>query len=501
LSFVDELVLGEWQKVGVEPAELCDDAAFVRRTSLDLTGTLPTPEQVRAFAADRQPNQRERWIDALLERPEYVDYWSLRWSDLLRAHRRTLGEKGLASFRNWLATALRQNRPADQIVRDLLTARGNLYTNGAAAMFFVDQSPQDLGETTAQVFLGVRMQCARCHHHPFEAWSQDDYFSLAACFAKVRRKDSLEGGRFGGLQAVLSDDAGVVTHPVTGAAVSPRGLGGAVLPGSAGLPHAAADPRVGLAAWVTAAANPYFAKNLVNRYWAFLFGRGLVHQVDDLRDTNPAAHPELLAALARDFTARGFDLKHLLRTICRSRVYQLAAEPAPRRDVAGIFLTHHVPRRLPAEVLLDAVNQAAGTHEAFANLPLGQRAIALPDNAVVSEFLEIFGRPKRTTTCACERRSEPDLRQTLHLANAESLHRKLGDPNGRIAKLLAANRPDREIVEELYLATLSRLPDEAELKSVQQFLVGAATKKDVKKEVMEDLLWTLLNTAEFSFSR
>jgi hypothetical protein len=490
-NFIDELAAAEWQKVGVEPAPLCDDATFLRRASLDLTGTLPTPEAVKAFLASPEPNKREKLIDSLLERPEYVDFWSLRWGDLLRAHRRTLGEKGLASFRNWLGTSIRDGRPANQMVRELLTAQGNLYANGAAAMFFVDQTPQDLAETTAQIFLGLRLQCARCHHHPFESISQDDYYSLAAFFAKVRRKDSLEGGRFGGLQAVLVDEAGAVAHPVTGAPVPPRVLGGKA---QAAVP---ADARQMLAEWVTAADNPYFAKNIVNRYWAFLFGRGLVHPVDDLRDTNPATHPALLDAVAQDFIKHGYDLKHLLRTICRSRVYQLAAETAPKRDVAGAFLTHHVPRRLSAEVLLDAVNHAAGTSETFANLPPDTRAIALPDTSVPSEFLDIFGRPKRTTTCACERRGDPDLRQTLHLANSEALHQKIGHASGRIAKLLAAKRSDDEIIEELYLVALARLPGAAEKQTAQKFLAETPPKK----EVFEDLLWTLVNCAEFSFSR
>ncbi len=491
-NFIDELAAAEWQKVGVEPAALCDDATFLRRVSLDLTGTLPTPEQVRAFLAANEPKKREKLIDALLERPEYVDFWSLRWGDLLRAHRRTLGEKGLASFRNWLGTSIRDSRPANAMVRDLLTAQGNLYANGAAAMFFVDQTPQDLAETTAQVFLGLRLQCARCHHHPFESISQDDYYSLAAFFAKVRRKDSLEGGRFGGLQAVLVDEAGAVTHPTTGAAVSPRVLGNKT---SANTP---ADPRQTLAEWVTAPDNPYFAKNLVNRYWAYLFGRGLVHPVDDLRETNPATHPALLDAVAQDFIKHGYDLKHLLRTICRSRVYQLAAETAPKRDAAGIFLTHHVPRRLSAEVLLDAVNQATGTSEVFANLPPDTRAIALPDTSVtfgVPRYLwpseahhHVRLRASAATRTCVRRCTWPTARRCIR--------RSAKPPGGS----QSCWRPSGAMPRSLKSCTWSRWPGcrtMAEKQTAQRFLAETPSKK----EVFEDLLWTLVNCAEFSFSR
>jgi hypothetical protein len=491
-NFIDELAIAEWKKVGVAPAPLCDDATFLRRASLDLAGTLPTPEQVRSFVAATDPHKRAKLIDELLERPEYVEFWTLRWGDLLRAHRRFLGEKGLASFQGWLRRVIRENRPAPQIVRELLTARGNLYTNGPVAMYFVDRTPEDLAETVSQVFLGVRLQCARCHHHPFEVWSQEDYYGMAAFFAKVRRKDTRESGTFGGAQAVLIAESGLLPHPQTGAAVAPQALGAKPLP-----VDATGDPRPALADWLTAAENPYFARNLVNRYWGYLLGRGLVHPIDDQRATNPATHPALLDALTRDFVAHKHDLKHLLRTICNSRVYQLAAEVAPHRDAAGVFLTHHVPRRLSAEVLLDAVNHATGATETFAGLPPGLRAVSLADSAVVSDFLDIFGRAKRTTTCLCERSSEPDLRQALHLSNNEALQRKLADPSGRIAKLLAAKKSDNETCEELYLATLCRQPTAEE----KRIVLKAVSEAPSRKEGWEDLLWALLNCAEFSYSR
>jgi hypothetical protein len=491
-NFIDTLVTAEWRKLGLTPAPEADDAEFVRRVYLDLIGTLPTPDETRRFIASAAADRRALLIDELLARPEYADFWSLKWSDLLRAHRRALGEKGLASFHGWLKNALRENRPFDQTVRELLTAEGNLYTRGPVAFYFVDKTPEELAETTAQVFLGVRLQCAKCHHHPFEVWSQDDYYGLAAFFARLERKDTREGGAFGGAQSVKPLVAGSIRNPTSGREIAPAALGWPLPADST----AARDIRAELAAWVTRPANPHFARNIVNRYWGYLLGRGLVDPIDDLSATNPPLMPAVLDALAADFTAHQFDLKHLLRTIARSAVYQRASEIAPARDEEGRFFTHRVPRRLPAEVLLDAINQAAGTTESFRDLPPGMRAIALADSAVDSYFLNTFGRPKRTTTCECERGGRPDLSQALHLANSETIHAKVTHAEGRVARLLAAGRPDAAILDELYLAALCRLPDEIERQAAADILTSAASRQ----EAFEDLLWALLNCPEFTFS-
>jgi hypothetical protein len=487
-GFIDELINAEWKKLGLKPTSESSDAEFLRRAYIDLVGTLPRPEEVRQFVASADPTKRSKLIDSLLERPEFVEYWSLKWSDLLRVHRRALGEKGLGSFAGWIRGALRENRPADQMVREILAAEGNLYTSGAAAFFYIDQTPQDLAETTAQVFLGVRLQCARCHHHPFEAWSQDDYYGMAAFFAHVRRKDTGDAGRWGGAQLVRLGGADRVTNPATGQPIAPRVLGQ-----TDATPELGADPRRALAQWITARENPMFARNIVNRYWGHFFGRGLVEAVDDLRATNPASHPALLDRLAADFVAHGFDLKHLIRTIAASRVYQLASDPNALRDADGRFVTHHVVRRLTAEVLLDAINQAAETEERFENMPAGTRAISLPDPAVASYFLDTFGRPRRTTACECERGMRPDLAQTLHLANSPAIHQKVTSPQGRVARLIKAGKSDADVVEELYLATFSRPPDADELQQATR-LVGASPSR---QEGLEDLLWTLVNSSEF----
>lgn len=490
-NFIDDLAIDEWKKLGLLPATLTTDAEFARRVHLDLCGTLPQPAELRVFLADADPEKRSKLIDRLLERSEYIDFWALKWADLLRAHRRSLGDKGLRSFTGWLRQAVRDNRPADKIVQALVTAKGNLYQEGAVAFYFVDRTPEDLAETTAQVFLGLRLQCAKCHHHPFDVWGQDDYYGLAAFFGRVQRKDTRENGAFGGAQSVRIGATGSVTHPGTGQVVAPRTLN----PPPGEVPDAN-DPRLTLSNWMTSKQNPYFARNFVNRYWGYLFGRGLVEPIDDLRATNPPSHPALLEALTRDFVQHDFDFKHLLRTICNSRTYQLASEIAPARDAEAMFLTHRRPRRLPAEILLDAINQAALVQEQFENSPPGTRAISLADPSTGSYFLDIFGRPRRTSTCECERRSQPDLIQVLHLSNSEKMHAKVSDPAGRVARLLAAGKNDTEMVDELYLSALGRFPTAEERSGVGQVIAAAPSRK----EGLEDLLWALLNSAEFVFN-
>lgn len=490
-NFLDELALAEWQRMRVAPAPLASDEEFLRRVMLDLIGTLPTPDEVRAFSADTSADKRAKLIDVLLVRPEYVEYWSMRWGDLLRSHRRYLGDKGLASFTGWLRQSLRDNKPLDVMTRELLTAQGNLYANGAVGYFFIDEKVEDLAETTAQIFLGVRMQCTRCHHHPQEVWSQDDYWGLAAFFTRLESKDSgTYGSRFGGPRSLRVTEMPSPKRPLT-ITVAPRAFH-EPLPAA----DAAADPRVWLANWMTRAENPYFARNLANRYWAALFGRGLVDPVDDLRATNPAAMPEVLDRLAREFTDHKFDAKHLLRTICNSRVYQLASELQPSRDPDGQLCTHRVPRRLSAEVLLDAVSQVTGVPESFDGQPLGTRAITLADPSFPSTFLTTFGRPLRNNACDCARAGNPDLSQALHLVNSTTLHQKVISDAGRLATLSKANKPEAEILDELYLATMSRKPHANELAAIDELLRDAPSRA----EGLQDLLWTLLNSSEFVFN-
>ena len=487
---IDQIVVDEWKRLGVVPAPLADDATFVRRAFLDLIGTLPTVTEVKSFLDDPRADKRSRLIDSLLVRAEYVDYWSLRWGDLLRAHRRYLGEKGLASFNGWIRQSVRENKPFDKLTRELLTAKGNLFTNGPVAYYFIDEKVEDLAETTSQVFLGVRLQCTKCHHHPNEVWSQQDYYGLAAYFSKLEMKDSgAQGARFGGPKSIRPV---AMENPnrKPQMAVAPK-----VLTATTTLPTDSADPRQQLADWITHRDNPYFARNFANRTWAALFGQGLVEPVDDLRATNPAVMPQLLDVLAKELADHQFDVKHLLRFICNSRVYQLAPELQSQRDADGMLLTHRVPRRLSAEVLLDAINQVAGTTESFAGQPAGSRAIALPDPSIASLFLTTFGKPARNSPCDCSRSSAPDLSQALHLANSTALQEKIASPTGRLANQLKAGRTDDELTNEFYLATLSRLPTEDERRVIQETLASGISRE----EAWQDLVWALLNCAEFAF--
>jgi hypothetical protein len=493
-NFLDPLVLEEWRQLGVAPAPLADDAEFVRRVFGDLIGTLPTPEEARTFVADPSPDKRSRLIDRLLERPEYVDFWAVKWGDLLRVHRRYVGDKGLAAFSGWLREALRENRPLSTMATELLTAKGNVYLSGPVSYYFVDERPEDLAETTAQVFLGVRLQCARCHHHPMEVWSQEDYWGLAANFARLEVKQTQElggQGRYGGVK-VLRVARTIPEKRKLPVDRAPKALGGPTF----AVTEEANDPRVALAAWLVDPDNPFFARNIANRYWSYLLGSGLVEQVDDLRDTNPAVMPGVLEALAHDFRAGGYDVKRLLRVICNSRVYQTASRLDPDRDRDGRLFTHRSPRQLPAEVLLDAVNRVLDVSESFAGIPEGTRAIALPDPSIPSDFLTTFGRPQRNSPCECARTVSPNLAQALQLLNSETLQKKLSRGDGRLTRLLA-ERSDGEVVEELYWWCYSRPPRTDEAAAARTLVTEGGANR---REAFEDLLWTLFNSSEFVFS-
>jgi len=488
-NYIDELMLAQWQEMGLVPQPPATDTEFLRRVYLDLIGTLPAADEVRQFLASADPEKRSRLIDQLLERPEYTDYWSLRWADLLRVHRRYLGEKGAGSFAGWLRKSIRTNKAVDQIARELLTAQGNLFSNGPVAYFIIDSKPEELAETTAQLFMGVRLQCARCHHHPMEVWGQEDYYGLAAFFTRLELRDNGEKGRFGGMQIVRPVAKEMKTMQVT----SPPRLFGQAAAFDASITP---DIRLHLADWLTAKNNPFFARNFANRYWAWMIGRGQFEPIDDLRATNPPVNPALLDALARDFTDHGFDAKHLLRTIASSRVYQLQSNLTPGHDRDGEFFTHRILRRMPAEVLLDAINRITRHSEAFPGQPLGTRAINLPDPEVASDFLMTFGRPLRNNPCECARDSSPDLLQALHLINNATLQNKIAGDKGPVADLINTERTDDQISEELYLAVYSRLPTESEKTTIRELAAGVS----VRREFFEDLLWTLLNSPEFMFN-
>lgn len=490
-NFIDAKLIAKWRDLGLTPSPLAPDDEFLRRLYLDAIGTLPTPEEVRAFLGDELPDKRAKAIDKVLERPEFVDWWALKWGDLLRIDRQALEQKGMWSFHNWVRAQLRDGRPVDEFVRDVITAEGSTFTEGPANFYRVGRTADDWAETTSQVFLGVRMQCAKCHHHPFEKWSQDDYYGMAAFFARLGTKNSQEFGLFGRETVVFLRPAGEARHPRKGAVVKPHPLDGAVMEDEF-------DRRQKLAEWATAPGNPFFARNVVNRFWGYLMGRGLVEPLDDIRATNPASNPELLDALAADFVEHEYDLKHLLRTILASRAYQLSSQVGDgnKADGSNTLFARYTVKRLTAEQVADAVDFATGTREKYAGVPPGTRAIQLPDTQYRSYLMDTFGRPPRQITCECERTTKPNIAQALHLLNGDFLNKKIADKAGRVEKLVAAKAPAAKAVEELYLVTLSRPPSADEAAKAAVWVKSAPSVR----EGLQDLLWAMVNSKEFLFN-
>ncbi len=493
-NYVDKLVNAKLKLLSIPPSDLCTDQEFVRRAFLDLCGILPTPEETKAFLASPDKDKRAKLIDALLERPEYADFWTLKWSDVLRSDRKTIQLKGIHVFQEWMHGNVAQNTPFDRVVRDLLEGSGRTFANAPANYYRIARDPQNLAETTVQLFFGIRMQCAKCHNHPFEKWTQDDYYSTAAFFARVKQKpDPLEptlvptapGG-----EIIYSDRAGEVTQPRTGKVMAPKFLGGAV----PAIPPGR-DRRDVLAEWLTSRDNPFFAKSVVNRIWYHLNGRGIVDPVDDFRDSNPAANDELLAALAKDFADSGFDVKHIIKVIMTSRTYQLSAQGNELNKDDNKYFSHAVTKLLTAEQLLDALCTVTEVPEKYAGLPMGTRATQLPDGEVNHPFLKTFGQPARELACECERESDSNLAQALQLINGPTVNEKLRAPNNRVGRLLAKKVSETDMLNELYLATLSRLPADGEVKAA----LGHVAKAADKRKAWEDVAWALINSKEFLF--
>ena len=487
-NFIDAHVDAKLRHLQLLPSGLCRDDEFLRRASLDVCGILPTVAEVRAFLDDRAPDKRARLIDKLLERPEYADLWTLKWSDLLRSNRRAIQPKGVYVLQEWLHRKIAANVPFDQIVRDLLTSNGDTFAQPAANYYRVARDPTSLAETTAQLFFGIRLQCAKCHNHPFERWTQDDYYSLAAFFARVRQKTE-PTTTAGASELIYEDRAGEVSNPRTGKVVPPRPLGG--VGNSAGMDNR----RQALANWITRPDNAFFAKSMVNRIWFHVMGRGIVDPVDDFRDSNPSANDELLDALAKDFVAHGFDVRQLLRTILNSRTYQLSSRTNEWNQEDNRYFSHATTRLLSAEQLLDAICTATQAPEKYAGMPLGTRATQLPDGEIQHVFLKTFGQPARELACECERENESSLTQALQLVNGATINDKVRKGDNHLHRLLTAKKPDRDVVAELYLATLSRLPSDGEI----QTALAHITKGKDRGKAWEDVQWALLNSSEFLF--
>jgi len=487
-NWIDGLVLDKLKQLRIECSGLSTDEEFVRRVSLDTTATLPTAEETRAFLRDRDPEKRYKLIDRLLERPEYVDFETLKLCDLLRVNSQFLSEEGADRYYRWIHDRVAQGVPYDRFVAELLTGRGSNYRVGPANYFRIADGPDELAETTSQTFLGVRLQCAKCHNHPFEKWTQNDYYSLAAFFARVGRK----GGPEFGEEQVYVRTSGEVTHPKTKRPMSPRFLGGDTAKLTVD-----EDRRVALATWLTSRGDRQFARVAVNRIWAGLFGRGIVDPVDDFRVSNPPANGPLLEALAREFSDHGYDVKHITRLILNSRTYQSSSMATPTNRQDERHFARSLPRRLTAEQAMDAIAQVTGKTDRFGNRPAGTRAIQLRDSHQGAYFLEVFGRPKREILCACERDMGPNLSQSLHLINSPNLNGKLRADDGLVHKLIKAGRSDLDIIEELYLAALSRGPSPDELHVALQ---QVRAKMEQRAPALEDILWALLNTQEFLYN-
>jgi len=495
-NYIDELVYDKLKRVRVLPSDLCTDAEFIRRLYLDLTGVPPTPDQVQAFLDDHANSRkkREELIDYLIGQPEYIENWTHKWADLLQCNRKFLGEKGVWLFRKWIYDSVAENKPYDTFVRDLLMASGSTYRNPAANYHLVTTDktiyqPDVAVENATQLFLGVRFACAKCHDHPFEKWTQNQYYELGSYFSEV----GIKRGQLPGEQIVYNNYSvnGGVKHPKTGAIVP------------ANVPFGSAekigdDPRESITNWLVSKDNPWFAKSMVNRVWSYFLGRGIVEPVDDIRSSNPPSNAELLDALTEDFIENSFDLRHLMRTIITSRTYQQSIKTNRWNQEDEINFSHATPRRLTAEQMLDAVSLATGSQPKFSGVPKGFRSVQLPDsNLDDGGFLKLFGRPERESSCECERSTQVSLSHALNLINGPTIANAIIDPQGRIVQLTKKKIDNRTLVKELYLATLCRMPSETESGKAVDYL----SKAESQVEGAQDLLWALINSPSFLFNR
>jgi hypothetical protein len=485
-NYVDELVYDKLKRLRIQPSELCSDADFIRRVSLDVCGVLPTSTETQEFLADADPTKREKLVDKLLARKEFVDLWVMKWSELLQMRsNQYVSYKATLLYYSWLQEQIASNVPIDEMVQKLLSAQGGTFSNPATNYYQEEQDRLKVAENVAQVFMGMRIQCAQCHNHPFDRWTMDDYYSFAAFFAQIGRKQGSDPREM----IVFNSGGGEVNHLVGGRAMPPKFLGGAT-PDLKGR-----DRRLVMAEWLASTDNPYFAPNLANIVWAHFFGRGIVHEVDDVRVSNPPVNGPLLDALAQRFTEYKYDFKRLVRDICTSRTYQLSTQTNETNSSDERNFSHATLRRIRAEVLLDCISQATETKDKFAGLPLGARAVQIADGNTATYFLTTFGRATRETVCSCEVKMEPNLGQALHLMNGESVHSKIKEGN-LVKRLLDEKKPAPEIVTELYLRCYSRKPTDQEAQAVATRL--AAEKNP--QSALEDVFWALLNSREFLFN-
>jgi hypothetical protein len=485
-NYIDELVDAKLKLLRIQPSELCRYRGSMRRDSLDVCGVLPTSAESEQFIADADPAKREKLVDKLLARKEFVELWVMKWSELLEMRSSiNVSYKATLLYFNWLQEQIASNVPIDQMIKKLLSSKGGTFTNPATNYYQMEQDRLKTAENVAQVFMGMRIQCSQCHNHPFDRWTMDDYYGFAAFFAQIGRKPGSDPRE----TIVFNSGSGEVNHLVGGRVMAPKFLGGAT-PDLKGR-----DRREVLAEWIVSNDNPYFARNLANIVWAHFFGRGIVDQVDDVRVSNPPVNGPLLEALAKHFVEYKFDFKRVVRDICTSRTYQLSTITNDTNAFDERNFSHATLRRIRAEVLLDCITQATQTKDKFAGLPIGARAVQIADGNTATYFLTTFGRASRETVCSCEVKMEPNLGQALHLMNGENVHAKVKE-GGVVKRLLDEKKTPPQIVDELYLRCLSRRPTEGEQKAIETQLAGA---KDPRPP-LQDVFWALLNSREFLFN-
>ena len=485
-NFVDQRVNEKLLQLQILPSELCSDDEFLRRAYLDATGRLPTVEETEAFLADVSEDKRARLIDTLLDSPDHAAFWALKWADVLRVNSGKLNATGVAKFNRWIYDGVLNDQPMDEFARELLTATGSVYEHPAANYWRASRDPTDATETTAQLFLGIRIQCAKCHNHPFERWSQDNYYGLAAAFARIGRKN----GPTPNDEVIFLQDSGDVTQPRTGQTMKVHLL----LKGDVDVP-ADSDRRAVFAEWLTAPDNPFFARATVNRIWGHVMGRGIVDPVDDFRDSNPPSNAELLDELSTKFVENGFSRKWVIRTIMNSATYQRSSRTNELNKDDEIYFSHASTRMLTAEQLLDAICAVTGVAETFPGVPPGTPAAQLPEPPKDHYFLKIFGQPQREMACECERSNESNLSQALQMINGPTVHNKLRDDNGRINKMIVAGASDEEIITALYQSAVSRPPTTEELQASKNHIAGCENRRFG----LEDVGWAVLNSKEFLF--
>jgi len=488
-NYIDQKIDAKLQRLKIQPSPVVDDATFVRRASLDLTGQIPSPKTVQIFLADPAPSRQKRskLIERLIASTAYTDHWTVKWGDLLQSSRKYLGDKGVYAFREWIHDSIAANKPYDKMARELLTARGSSYDDPAANYFRVTRDAKPTMEKTTQVFLGVRMVCAQCHDHPFERWTQNQYYQMAAFFSPVGLRAGYEVG-----EEIIFDQRAdyEMKHPKDGHVVRPQ-----YLIASAGAVPTGERRRDALAQWIVSPDNPFFAKAIANRIWSYFFGKGIIDPVDDIRASNPPSNPALLDALAKDLVDHNFDLQYLMRTIANSRAYQTSIEVNEWNAGDRDNFSHAFPRRLAAEELMDAVAAAAGVRPNFPEVPEDTTAEQLVDPHIGKEgFLDVFGRPLRESACECERRTDFSLPQALNLVNGTTISDAVADPKGRVATLVLSGKSEAAMVDDLYLASLGRAPSAEERERGVRYLGGRARARRA-----QDLLWALLNSKAFLY--